>query len=111
MIVPVADRHIEYAKQIAEDLRAQGVRVKVEERSESVGKKIREAELGRYPYMLVVGDRETEAGRSRCAPTTRASWLNDGRKVLYAAWDLNISLKKTVRAATPACSLPTFLSA
>ena len=62
MIVPVADRHIEYAKQIAEDLRAQGVRVKVEERSESVGKKIREAELGRYPYMLVVGDRETEAG-------------------------------------------------
>ncbi|MGK2955923.1 MAG: threonine--tRNA ligase [Solirubrobacterales bacterium] len=62
MIVPVADRHIEHAQQVAEDLRAEGVRVKVEERSESVGKKIRAAELGRYPYMLVVGDREVEAG-------------------------------------------------
>ncbi len=62
MIVPVADRHIDYARQVAEDLRASGVRVKVEERSESVGKKIRAAELGRYPYMLVVGDREVEAG-------------------------------------------------
>ncbi|MBK5233741.1 MAG: threonine--tRNA ligase [Thermoleophilia bacterium] len=62
MIVPVADRHIEYAREVAEDLRASGARVKVEERSESVGKKIRAAELGRYPYMLVVGDREVEAG-------------------------------------------------
>jgi threonyl-tRNA synthetase len=62
MIVPVSDKHLEYANQVAEDLRAEGVRVKVEERSESVGKKIRAAELGRYPYMLVVGDREAEAG-------------------------------------------------
>lgn len=62
MIVPVSDKHLEYARQVAEDLRAEGVRVKVEERSESVGKKIRAAELGRYPYMLVVGDREVEAG-------------------------------------------------
>ena len=61
MIVPVADRHIDYAKGIAEDLASRGVRVKVEERSESVGKKIRAAELGRYPYMVVVGDREAEA--------------------------------------------------
>jgi threonyl-tRNA synthetase len=38
------------------------VRVAVDDRSESVGKKIRDAELGRYPYMLVVGDREQEAG-------------------------------------------------
>ncbi len=62
MIVPVADRHIDDARQIAAGLREMGVRVKVEERSESVGKKIRAAELGRYPYMLVVGDREVEAG-------------------------------------------------
>ncbi|MGA7435574.1 MAG: threonine--tRNA ligase [Solirubrobacterales bacterium] len=61
MIVPVADRHLDYAKKIAADLTTRGVRVKVEERSESVGKKIRAAELGRYPYMLVVGDREAEA--------------------------------------------------
>ena len=62
MIVPVSDKHLEYARRVAEDLRAEGARVAVEERSESVGKKIRAAELGRYPYMLVVGDREVEAG-------------------------------------------------
>ena len=61
-IVPVSDKHIDYARQVAEDLRAEGARVSVEERSESVGKKIRAAELGRFPFMLVVGDREMEAG-------------------------------------------------
>jgi len=61
-IVPVSDKHLEYARQVAEDLRAGGARVSVEERSESVGKKIRAAELGRFPYMLVVGDREMEGG-------------------------------------------------
>lgn len=61
-IVPVSDKHLEYARRVAEDLRAEGARVSVEERSESVGKKIRAAELGRFPYMLVVGDREQEAG-------------------------------------------------
>ncbi|MBX7189427.1 MAG: threonine--tRNA ligase [Solirubrobacterales bacterium] len=61
-IVPVSDKHLDYARQVAEDLKAEGARVSVEERSESVGKKIRAAELGRFPYMLVVGDREMEAG-------------------------------------------------
>jgi len=61
-ILPVADRHNEYAMKVAEDLRAAGVRVEVDERTESVGRKIRDAELGRFPYMLVVGDRESEAG-------------------------------------------------
>ena len=57
-----AHREADVARQIAEDLRASGARVSVEERSESVGKKIRAAELGRFPFMLVVGDREMEAG-------------------------------------------------
>ena len=60
-IVPVSDKHLDYARQVAEDLRAEGARVSVEERSESVGKKIRAAELGRFPFMLVVGDREMDA--------------------------------------------------
>ncbi len=47
---------------MAGELREAGVRVEVDERSESVGRKIRDAELGRYPFMLVVGDRELEAG-------------------------------------------------
>jgi threonyl-tRNA synthetase len=62
MVLPVADRHIPYALGVAEKLGDEGVRVEVDERSESVGKKIRDAELGRYPYMLVVGDRDEEAG-------------------------------------------------
>jgi threonyl-tRNA synthetase len=62
IVLPVADRHNEYAGQAAEELREAGVRVTVDGRSESVGKKIRDAELGHYPYMLVVGDREVEAG-------------------------------------------------
>jgi threonyl-tRNA synthetase len=61
-ILPVADRHVEYARRVAAELREAGVRVAVDERSESVSKKIRDAELGHYPYMLVVGDREEEAG-------------------------------------------------
>jgi threonyl-tRNA synthetase len=62
IVLPVADRHAEYAARAATELREAGVRVTVDERSESVGKKIRDAELGRYPYMLVVGDKEEEAG-------------------------------------------------
>jgi threonyl-tRNA synthetase len=62
IVLPVSDRHNEYAAQVAAELREAGVRVEVDERSQSVGKKIRDAELGRYPYMLVVGDRELEAG-------------------------------------------------
>jgi threonyl-tRNA synthetase len=61
IVLPVADRHGDYAERAAAELREAGVRVAVDGRSESVGKKIRDAELGRYPYMLVVGDREQEA--------------------------------------------------
>ncbi|MCO5315366.1 MAG: threonine--tRNA ligase [Solirubrobacterales bacterium] len=60
-IVPVSDRHLEYARKVASELRAAGARVTVEERSESVSKKIRAAELGRFPFMLVVGDRELQS--------------------------------------------------
>jgi threonyl-tRNA synthetase len=61
IVLPVSDRHNEYAARASAELREAGVRVDVDDRSESVGKKIRDAELGRYPYMLVVGDREEEA--------------------------------------------------
>jgi threonyl-tRNA synthetase len=62
ILLPVADRHNDHAAKVADELRATGVRCRVDERSESVGKKIRDAELARAPYMLVVGDREQEAG-------------------------------------------------
>jgi threonyl-tRNA synthetase len=61
-VLPVADRHTEYAAGVARELREAGVRCRVDARSESVGKKIHDAEVAKYPYMLVVGDREQEAG-------------------------------------------------
>jgi len=61
-VLPIADRHLEYARGVARELEDGGIRVELDERSESVGKKIREAELRKVPYMLVVGDREQEAG-------------------------------------------------
>ncbi|HWM62758.1 MAG TPA: threonine--tRNA ligase [Solirubrobacterales bacterium] len=62
VVLPISDRHLAHAETVVAGLRERGVRVEVDRRSESIGKKIREAELGGYPYMLVVGDREQESG-------------------------------------------------
>jgi threonyl-tRNA synthetase len=62
IVLPIADRHNEAAIAAADALRASGVRIEVDDRSESVGRKIRDAELQKIPYMLVVGDREAEDG-------------------------------------------------
>jgi threonyl-tRNA synthetase len=60
--VPIADRHAEAARAVAARLREAGLRADVDERGESIGRKIRDAELRKVPYMLVVGDREAESG-------------------------------------------------
>jgi threonyl-tRNA synthetase len=60
IVLPIADRHVEHARGVVERLRAAGLRVELDERTESVGRKIREAELRKVPYMLVLGDREVE---------------------------------------------------
>jgi threonyl-tRNA synthetase len=62
VVLPISDRHTEYAHGVAAQLREAGLRVEIDERSESIGKKIREAEVQKVPYMLVVGDAEQEAG-------------------------------------------------
>jgi threonyl-tRNA synthetase len=59
-VLPLADRHNGYAGEVAAALRSAGLRADVDDRTESVGRKIREAELRKVPYMLVVGDREAE---------------------------------------------------
>ncbi|MDO8212844.1 threonine--tRNA ligase [Conexibacter sp. CPCC 206217] len=61
IVLPISDRHVDYANGIANRLRDAEVRVEVDERTESIGKKIREAELRKIPYMLIVGDREQES--------------------------------------------------
>ena len=62
VVIPIADRHIEYANTVADALRQAGLRVEVDVRAERMQAKIRDAQLQKVPYMLVVGDREAEAG-------------------------------------------------
>jgi len=60
-VIPIADRHNEYAQKVAKQLRDQKFRVEVDERAERMNAKIRDAQLMKIPYMLVVGDKEAEA--------------------------------------------------
>ncbi|MCI8502163.1 MAG: threonine--tRNA ligase, partial [Oscillospiraceae bacterium] len=61
-VIPISEKHLDYAKKVEEALIQAGVRVETDERSEKVGYKIREAQLQKIPYMLVVGDKEIESG-------------------------------------------------
>jgi threonyl-tRNA synthetase len=60
-IIPIADRHLEYAEQVAAELREAGLRVEVDGRREKINAKIRDAQLMKIPYMLVIGDKEVDA--------------------------------------------------
>ncbi|HEY50723.1 MAG TPA: threonine--tRNA ligase, partial [Dehalococcoidia bacterium] len=59
-VIPVADRHLDYAHQIETELKNEGIRAEVDARSERINAKIRQAQLEKIPYMLVVGDNEVE---------------------------------------------------
>ena len=61
-VLPITDRSAEYAKQVAAKFDAAGIRVESDLRNEKIGYKIREAQMQKIPYMLVVGDKEAEAG-------------------------------------------------
>ena len=62
VLLPIADRHLDYAAALRDQLRAAGLRAELDERQEKIGYKIREAQLQKVPYMLVVGDREVTEG-------------------------------------------------
>lgn len=62
IVLPIADRHVPYAQQIRQRLEEEGFRVEVDARNEKTGFKVREAELQKIPYMLVVGDRDMQNG-------------------------------------------------
>jgi threonyl-tRNA synthetase len=57
-ILPISDKYLGYAEELRHNMRQAGIRVEIDGRNEKIGKKIREAELGRVPYMLVVGEKE-----------------------------------------------------
>jgi threonyl-tRNA synthetase len=62
IVLPIADRHMEYAVSVSDRVKQAGLRVEIDERQEKIGYKIREAQLQKIPYMLVVGDRESAEG-------------------------------------------------
>ncbi|HOV05815.1 MAG TPA: threonine--tRNA ligase [Anaerolineaceae bacterium] len=63
VMIPIADRHLDYARQVAQELKLAGLRVTVDDRSERMNAKIRDAQNQKIPYMLVIGDKEQEAGQ------------------------------------------------
>ncbi|MFO7704949.1 MAG: His/Gly/Thr/Pro-type tRNA ligase C-terminal domain-containing protein, partial [Halopseudomonas sp.] len=62
-MIPIADRHLDYARQGAQELKEAGLRVIVDERPERMNAKIRDAQNQKIPYMLVIGDKEQESGQ------------------------------------------------
>ena len=80
-VIPISEKHAEYAAKVLAELDAAGIRAEVDTRNEKMGYKIREAQLQKIPYMLVVGDKEAESGtvslRSRRAGDEGALALSD----------------------------------
>ena len=89
MVIPVADRHLDYAHQLVTELKSERVRAEVDARSERVNLKIRQAQLNKIPYMLVVGDKEVAA-------STVSIRLRNREQLTSQSFD---SFKKTVRMA------------
>ncbi len=89
IVIPVADRHLDYAHKLEAELKSDGVRVQVNARSETVNLKIRQAQLDKIPYMLVVGDKEVAA-------STVSIRLHSGEQLASQSFD---SFKKTIKMA------------
>jgi threonyl-tRNA synthetase len=62
VLIPIADRHVEYAARLFAELKVRDIRARLDDRSERMNMKIREAQLDKIPYMLIVGDKEVENG-------------------------------------------------
>ncbi len=88
-IIPVADRHLEYARQLETELKDEGIRAEVDARAERMNPKIRQAQLEKIPYMLVVGDREVATAtisiRRRSGEQLAAQSFTDFKSQVKAA--------------------------
>lgn len=93
-LVPVSDKFNGYAEKLAEKLRGRGLRVEVDIRSESVGKKIREAEMQKAPYMLVVGEKEKTSGELTVRHRGEKEQFTEGLDVFVKRLEKEIDQKK-----------------
>ncbi len=88
-VIPVADRHLDYAHKLSAELKSEGIRVEVDARSERINLKIRQAQLDKIPYMLIVGDKEE-------ATSTVSIRLRSGEQLADQSLD---SFKETIKMA------------
>jgi threonyl-tRNA synthetase len=106
IVLPIADRHVPYALSVRQRLSDGGLRVQVDERQEKIGYKIREAQLQKVPYMLVVGDRESAEGavavRSRAGGDLGSKPLDE----FIAAAREEVDTKRSQPAAVGSPELP-----
>jgi threonyl-tRNA synthetase len=91
-LLPITDRALAYARQVADGLDQAGFRVEVDERNEKIGKKIREAQLEKTPFMLVIGDKEAEAG------TVSVRHRADGDLGVMSVADFTTRLQEIVKS-------------
>jgi threonyl-tRNA synthetase len=94
IIIPIADRHVGYAHKIEDNFKSEGIRVRVDDRSERMNLKIREAQLEKVPYMLIVGDKEM-------ASSSASLRLRSGEDV---GLETLVQVKSRIRAAIEAKS-------
>jgi threonyl-tRNA synthetase len=103
VVIPVTEKHQEYARGVGEALRAQGVRAHVDDRSEKLGYRIREAQLQKVPYMLVVGDKEVEA-KSVSVRHRQAGDLGPQDVASFGARVVRLQAERATREEAPAQS-------
>ncbi len=109
-VIPVSERHLDYAMEISQRLEMEGIRVDVDDRDETLGKKIRDASTNWIPYIVVVGDKEMESGK--ISVTIRSeSTINDQKRVDMNVEELVDRIKKECKGKPfmPLC-LPKMLS-
>ena len=98
-VITVADRHLDWARQVFGELQARGLRVELDESSEKLGAKIRDAQLMKIPYTLVVGDKEVEGKGVAPASTARArTRISGSRRWRYSPPNLPERLPRLIEA-------------
>jgi threonyl-tRNA synthetase len=103
VVVPVTEKHQAYAREVGAALRAQGVRVHVDDRNEKLGYRIREAQVQKVPYMLVVGDKEVEA-KSVSVRHRQAGDLGPQEVASFGARVVRLQAERATREEAPAAS-------
>jgi threonyl-tRNA synthetase len=103
VVIPVSEKQQAYGREVGEELRRLGVRVQVDDRNEKLGYRIREAQVQKVPYMLVVGDKEVEA-KSVSVRHRQAGDLGPQDVASFGARVVRLSAERATREEAPAPS-------